>query len=159
MRDLGTPVYPRALFEQVAAQFPDRARVFIARLQGRPIAGSVALTFAGTLLVPWASSLREYRQLCANMLQYWTMMEHGIAQSCHTFDFGRSSVGAGTHHFKLQWGAVESPLFWEYPLVAGNEPPDHGPSNPRFNLAIDAWKRLPMWISNRIGPIVVRNIP
>ena len=93
------------------------------------------------------------------MLQYWTMMEHGIAQSCHTFDFGRSSVGAGTHHFKLQWGAVESPLFWEYPLVAGNEPPDHGPSNPRFNLAIDAWKRLPMWISNRIGPIVVRNIP
>jgi serine/alanine adding enzyme len=159
MRDLGTPVYPHALFETVSAQFPDRARIFVARFEGRPIAAAMAFTFAGTLLVPWASSLREFRYLSANMLQYWTMMEQGVAAGCHTFDFGRSSRGAGTHHFKQQWGAVESPLYWEYSLVTRDEPPDQGPANPRFNLAIELWKRMPLLIANTIGPIVVRHIP
>jgi FemAB-related protein (PEP-CTERM system-associated) len=159
MRDLGTPVYSSALFHEAATQFPDRIRIVLATFEGRPIAGAVAFTFAGTLLVPWASSLREYRHLCANMLQYWTMMEHAVAAGCHTFDFGRSSRGGGTQHFKQQWGAVESPLFWEYSLITRGAPPDQGPANPRFNLAIEAWKRLPLWMANRVGPAIVRNIP
>lgn len=159
MRDLGTPVYPRALFEEVAAQFGDRVRVFVARHDGKAIAAAVAFSFGGTLLVPWASSLREYRHLSPNMLQYWTMMEHGISEGCGAFDFGRSSVGGGTHQFKLQWGATESPLHWEYALIARAEPPDQGPANPRFNLAIETWKRLPMWMANAFGPRIVRNIP
>jgi hypothetical protein len=38
-------------------------------------------------------------------------------------------------------------------------PPDHSPKNPRFKLAISLWQRLPVAIANRIGPVVVRNIP
>jgi len=159
MRDLGTPVYSRRLFLVMLQQFPQQARVFIVRHQGRPVAGAVTFAFRDTLLVPWASSLRAYRHLCPNMLLYWAMLEWATDEGFRVFDFGRSSRGAGTHQFKLQWGATETPLHWEYVLVSREAVPDQGPGNPRFNLAIEAWRRLPVWMANRIGPAIVRNIP
>jgi serine/alanine adding enzyme len=74
-------------------------------------------------------------------------------------DFGRSSPDAGTHHFKLQWGAEASPLHWEYVLLTRESVPDQGPRNPRFGAAIEQWKRLPLPLANRLGPWIVRHIP
>ena len=159
MRDLGTPVYPRRLFAEVAKQFPSRVHVFVVRYNGRAAAGAVAFRFRDTLLVPWASSRRSLRQLAPNMLLYWTMLEHAVGQGCRVFDFGRSSRNAGTSHFKSQWGAVEASLFWEYVLVRRQTAPDQGPANARFSLAIEAWKRLPVRVANTLGPAIVRNIP
>jgi len=159
MRDVGTPVYPKRLFEETLKQLPEHAHVHVVRHRGRPVAGAVSVLSAGTVLVPWASSLRQYRHLCPNMLLYWSMLERAVAGGATIFDFGRSSPGAGTHHFKQQWGAVEVPLYWEYVLLTGSVPPDHGPSNPRFNAAIKVWQRLPLWLVNTIGPTIVRNIP
>jgi len=123
------------------------------------MAGAVAVTFRDTTLVPWASSLREFRHLCPNMLLYWTMLEQATAAGQHTFDFGRSSPGGGTHQFKLQWGAREAPLFWEYVLLTRDAMPDQGPTNPKFSAMIALWQRLPVPIANLIGPSIVRNIP
>ena len=36
---------------------------------------------------------------------------------------------------------------------------DQGPSNPRFRLAIDCWKRLPLAVANRLGPSIARHLP
>jgi FemAB-related protein (PEP-CTERM system-associated) len=159
MRDLGTPVYSRRLFQTTLTLFGERARVFLVKLGGRPLAGAVAITFRNTVLVPWASSLREFRHLCPNMLLYWTMLDRAVSQGARTFDFGRSSPGSGTHQFKLQWGASETPLAWEYLLLTRAAAPDHGPANPRFARAIDVWKRLPVGVANALGPVIVRNIP
>ena len=38
MRDLGTPVYARRLFDEVARVFPERARVIVVRLKDAPVA-------------------------------------------------------------------------------------------------------------------------
>jgi FemAB-related protein (PEP-CTERM system-associated) len=159
MRDLGTPVYSRRLFSETLRCFPERARVFVVTHGGRPIAGSVTIRFRDTVLVPWASSLREFRHLCPNMLVYWAMLEDAIAGGARTFDFGRSSPGGGTHHFKTQWGAHETPLHWEYVLISREAPPNQGPSNPRFTRAVNTWKSLPLWIANRLGPPLARQLP
>ncbi len=159
MRDLGTPVYPKSLFEATMRAFADRARVFVVRHDSRPIAAGVSIGFRQTVLNPWASSLREFRQLCPNMLLYWAMLEQAVADGVTTFDFGRSSPGGGTHQFKLQWGAVERPLCWEYVLLSPSEPPDQGPSNARFDLAIALWQRLPVGLANLIGPVIARSLP
>jgi FemAB-related protein (PEP-CTERM system-associated) len=159
MRDLGTPVYPQRLFEETCLVFPDRTQVFVVRQGVKTLGGAVAIRLADTLLVPWASSLRAYRHLCPNMLLYWTMLDRATTDGVRTFDFGRSSPGAGTHQFKLQWGAVATPLSWEYVMLSGQAVPDHGPSNPRFRLAIDAWKRLPLAVANRLGPPLARHLP
>lgn len=159
MRDLGTPVYSRRLFSFVLTQFPERSRICIVSHDGRPVAGGFTLSLNGTTLVPWASSLKTYRQLCPNMLLYWSMIEQAIHQGARVFDFGRSSPDGGTLLFKTQWGGIPEPQFWEYLLLSATAIPDQGPTNGRFNMAIEMWKRLPLPIANATGPFIVRNIP
>jgi hypothetical protein len=109
--------------------------------------------------VPWASALREFNPLCPNVLLYWTMIQLGIRQHCTTFDLGRSTPNEGTFQFKKQWGAVPRQLVWEYWTAPGQEAPDLSPANPKFDLAIRAWQRLPVPVATALGPHIVRNIP
>ncbi len=159
MRDLGTPVYSRRLFDEVLDVFPNQARVFVVRLGGEPVAASVTIRSRDRMEVPWASSLREHSALAPNNLLYWAMIRDAIASGCRLFDFGRSSPGAGTYKFKEQWGARPEPLTWEYVLSPGVEVPNQGPTNPKFSLAIETWKRLPVPVANLVGPSIVRAIP
>jgi FemAB-related protein (PEP-CTERM system-associated) len=159
MRDLGTPVFPKRLFEEVLRQLPVDARVFVVRHNATPVAAAIALGWRGVMLVPWASSLRDYRNLCANVLLYWEMLEAAVSASYRVFDFGRSTPGGGTHHFKQQWDATDIPLHWEYPLLTNGIVPDHGPSSPRLKMFISAWRRLPIPLANAIGPEITRQLP
>ena len=159
MRDLGTPVYSKRLFSETLRLFPSAAQVYTVRSGNMTVAAAIAIRHGDTVLVPWASSLREYRHQSPNTLLYWTMLERASTSGVRVFDFGRSSPDSGTHHFKLQWGAQETRLHWEYVLLRGQKPPDQGTSNPKFGVAIQAWKRLPLWAANRFGPLLVRNIP
>ena len=159
MRDLGTPVYAIRFFERVLAAFPDSARVYLVDKGDVTIAGGITLAHRATLEVPWASSLRQYRPLCPNNLMYWRIIEDAIAAGWRTLDFGRSTPNEGTFHFKQQWGAEPRPLHWEYVLRDGGELPNLSPSNPRYRKAIDLWTRLPLPITNLIGPHIIRSIP
>jgi FemAB-related protein (PEP-CTERM system-associated) len=159
MRDLGTPVYDKRFFAEVLAAFPEATRVFLVRKDAQPVAGSITYQFGGAMQVPWASSLREFLALSPNNALYWEMLRHAVATGCRRFDFGRSTPDEGTYQFKKQWGAQPEPLHWEYVLLTRTELPDQSPKNPRFRLAIDAWKKLPISVANRLGPAIVRNIP
>jgi FemAB-related protein (PEP-CTERM system-associated) len=159
MRDLGTPVYSRRFFDGVLAAFPDRSRVFLIDHGGITVAAGIALTHRDTLEVPWASSLRDYRTQCPNNLLYWRIIEHAIASGHATLDFGRSTPNEGTYQFKQQWGARPQPLHWEYVLQPRAELPNLSPANPRFSSAIRMWTRLPLPLTNWIGPHIVRSIP
>jgi FemAB-related protein (PEP-CTERM system-associated) len=159
MRDLGTPVYPRRLFEEVLGAFPSRARLVIVRLKGAPIAGGLTFRTGALVEVPWASSIHDYNPLCPNHLLYWSVIEAAVADGCTTLDFGRSTPDEGTYKFKAQWGATAIALHWEYVLLRGDAIPDQSPKNPRLRLFVDTWKRLPLWAANLIGPRVVRQIP
>jgi len=159
MRDLGTPVYSRRFFDAVLAAFPDSARVFVVDHQDITVAAGITLSFRNTVENPWASSLREYRPLAPNTLLYWRMVEQAIATGHTTFDFGRSTPNEGTYKFKAQWGAEPTPLHWEYLLSGGRSLPDLSPSNPKYRAAVAVWARLPLAVTNRLGPHIVRSIP
>ncbi len=159
MRDLGTPVYGLSFFKEILRSFPSSTSIFVVRLDGRPVAAGIASGFKETIEVPWASSLREYRNLCPNMLLYWSMISSSIDRGFRKFDFGRSTPGEGTHKFKEQWGAKSFPLAWEYWTGNAKDLPDLSPKNPKYERAIELWKRLPVAVANRLGPSIVRNIP
>src|SRR5437773_2502794 len=151
MRDLGTPVYARRFFAEVLAAFPTRTAVFVVRRDRTAVASAIGFRYCDHFEVPWASSLRSYRALCPNNLLYWSAINHAIVSGCHIFDFGRSTPGEGTFHFKEQWGAQPQPLCWEYRLLAGDAIPDQSPKNAKFALAIEIWKRLPLAVANAVG--------
>jgi serine/alanine adding enzyme len=159
MRDLGTPVYARAFFDEVFAAFPDRARVIVVRQGATPVASGIVLGNGDSVEVPWASSLSEYRSLCPNHSLYWFVMQWAIEHRFRVLDFGRSTPDEGTFQFKSQWGAVPGPLCWEYQLLKDARMPDQSPKNPKYRAAIDLWKRCPLWLTNTIGPHIVRSIP
>jgi serine/alanine adding enzyme len=158
MRDLGTPVLPRALFERIAAAFADVV-VFGAVYRGEePLAAGAGFVWQGEFEMTWASALRKHRRLAANMLLYWSFMQRMIARGVGTFDFGRCTPGAGTHQFKRQWGGVDMPLPWlQWSLRQLTAPPT--PDRPLFRVASAVWRRLPLALANRLGPVIARQIP
>jgi len=100
MRDLGTPVLPRAWFERVAAAFPDLVTFGVVYRGDQPMAGGCGFAWRGEFEMTWAGALRESRTLAANMLLYWKFMEERIARGVGGFNFGRCTPGGGTHHCK-----------------------------------------------------------
>jgi FemAB-related protein (PEP-CTERM system-associated) len=159
MRDLGTPVYSASFFRHVVGAFPDESRVFVVMLGQQPVAASLVHWYGTRIEVPWASSLREFNPLCANVLLYWHMVRFAVERGFGTFDFGRSTPGEGTFQFKQQWGAAPRELVWEYWTRQAGAVPELNPKNPKFELAIRTWQRLPVGVATRLGPLVVRNIP
>ena len=159
MRDLGTPVHPRRFFHEVFEQFPSRARAVVVRQGAMAVAAAIGYRYRDTFEIPWASSRRSHRALCPNNLLYWRAIQEATAAGCTTFDFGRSTPDEGTFHFKKQWGAEPSPLFWEYRMLTGGLVPDQSPKNPKFRSAIAVWKRLPLPVATWLGPSIMRSIP
>ena len=159
MRDLGTPVYGVNFFREVLSTFADRARVLCVRHEGRPVAASIVHWTDRRIEVPWASALRDYNPLCANVLLYWNMLRFAIERRLTLFDFGRSTPDQGTFNFKKQWGATPRPLVWEYWIAEGHQIPDMSPTSARFDLAVRTWRRLPTRVTTTLGPHIVRNIP
>ncbi len=159
MRDLGTPVYSPRFFAEVLGAFPERARIHVVSHEVTPVAAGLTFETRGTVEIPWASSVRDFNALCPNHLLYWSILEGASASGRSTFDFGRSTPDEGTYKFKEQWGAEPVPLCWEYGLLAGGDVPNSSPTNPKFRLAISLWKKLPLSVANRVGPMIVRAIP
>jgi FemAB-related protein (PEP-CTERM system-associated) len=159
MRDLGTPVYGKSFFETIFRELPGHVDVVLVEIGDSPVAAGILIHSAGTTEIPWASSLRSANRIGANMLLYWACLRRAIERGSTAFDFGRSTVDGGTYRFKRQWGAEPVPMYWHYWLRGGRDLPRLNPSNPKFALAIAAWQRLPLWIANRLGPRIVRNLP
>jgi serine/alanine adding enzyme len=159
MRDLGTPVYGWNFFCNVLAEFPDSTRILSVIKDERVIASALMTWYKGTLEVPWASSNMDFCKLCPNNLLYWEALRFAIGMGARKFDFGRSTPGEGTYKFKKQWGARPVQLYWQYLLHEGDPLPEITPKSPRYRLAIQAWKRLPLVIANFFGPHIVRCIP
>jgi FemAB-related protein (PEP-CTERM system-associated) len=160
MRDLGTPVYPRRFFSDVCAALEGRASVVVVYLGNSPVAGAVLVRWREGMEVPWAGTLARVKGLAINMRLYSELLRHAIGQGCQTFDFGRSTVDAGTYRFKSQWGAKPVQQHW-YSWSAGA--PDasgtHQDARSRLDLAVRLWQRMPLPVANLLGPRIAPNLP
>lgn len=159
MRDLGTPVYSKSFFANVLENLPESTRVLRVMQDGKCIASGITYAYGDTMQMPWASSLLSCRNVCPNHMLYWEALSQASTDGFSIFDFGRSTPDSGPWRFKKQWGAYELPLTWDYILPDGEELPQLNVSNPKFSLAISAWKRLPLAVANTIGPRIVKCIP
>jgi serine/alanine adding enzyme len=159
MRDLGTPVYGRTLFSEILKAFPNDSHICVVRHQGKAVAVSFLSEYRGTIEALWSSSLYKFAALKPNMFLYWSILCFASQKGFRFFDFGRSSVGSGTHRFKKQWGAQEVPLHWVYWVPSGASLPEVNNENPRYQLAIRIWQKLPVSVTKVMGPPIVKCLP
>ena len=159
MRDLGTPVYSRRFFSEMLKNFPTDTHICIVRHDGKAVAASFLTGYRGLLEAGWSSSLYSYASMRPNMFLYWKILcfagEHGY----EVFDFGRSTIGSGTHRFKKQWASQEIPLHWVYWVPDGAKLPEINKENSRYRLAIRLWQKLPVAVTKLVGPHIVKCLP
>lgn len=159
VRNLGSPVFPRALFEAVLDEFADEADILTIRCKGRAVASVLSLYWRGTVMPYWGGGTRDARTWRANDLMYYALMCHARSRKgCTRFDFGRSKTGTGPAAFKHNWGFEGMPLPYAKLSLGSGEPRDINPMNPRYRMQVAAWQRLPLWLANRAGPLISRGL-
>jgi FemAB-related protein (PEP-CTERM system-associated) len=158
VRNLGTPVFPKAHFRAIRAEFGHDVDVVTVRHEGVVVASVMNYYFRDQVLPFYGGGVATARNLAANDFMYWEVMRRAVERGCRVFDFGRSKVGTGSYSFKKHWGFEPEPLNYEYHLVRASEMPDLNPNNPKYRLFINAWKKLPVGVSRAIGPWLARGL-
>lgn len=153
MRDLGSPVHSKKFFQALFKYFRHDAFICLVTCEKRPVAAGFMFRFKNEIKNPWASSLLKFRHLNTNMLLYWEMIRFACDEGMLCFDMGRSSRGASTYRFKQQWVPEEKPLYW-YSWSPAGQVPDERPET----LVYPAWRRLPVFAANLLGPLLRRRI-
>ena len=158
VRNLGTPVFPRRLFEAMLDAFGDEAWVNIIWKDGRPLAALLGFNYGDRCCPYWGGGTREARQWRANDLIYYEMMRRALEAGCIYADFGRSKIGTGPWERKRIWGLDETVLTYAVRTADGEAPRSVNPLDPKYARRIAAWQKLPLWAANRIGPLISRGL-
>lgn len=158
VRNLGTPVFGVRYFRILAQVFSDKMDVLTVLDQDRPVAAVLNFYDRDEVLPYYGGGTAAARGVAANDFMYWEVMRRAAARGCRVFDFGRSKEGTGAFAFKKNWGFTPQPLLHRFRLRPGAAIPDHNPLNPKYRLFIAAWKRLPLPVANRLGPMIVRGV-
>ncbi|MEH3047662.1 FemAB family XrtA/PEP-CTERM system-associated protein [Sphingomonas adhaesiva] len=154
VRNLGTPVFPRALMREVLETMD--ADVLTVRHRGVAVASVLSLYHGGTVYPFWGGGTQDARRLRANELMYFALMRHARALGCTRFDFGRSKAGTGAAAFKKNWGFAGVPLC--YATWNAGAPRVVNPLDPRYARMVAAWRRLPLPVANTLGPWISRGL-
>jgi FemAB-related protein (PEP-CTERM system-associated) len=158
VRNLGTPVFPRVLFEAMLDRFGDEADILTVWHHGVPVASVLSFYHRGAVMPYWGGGTRAARPLRANDRMYYELMLHARARGATRFDFGRSKTGSGAYHFKRNWGFTPEPLAYAAWTAPGHEARDADPTSAKHQAMIRAWQRLPLPLANRLGPLIARGL-
>ena len=134
------------------------ADILTVRHQGKPVASVISLYHAGAVMPYWGGGTWEARRLRANDRMYYELMLHARRRGARVFDFGRSKTSSGAYHFKRNWGFEPEPLTYATWTAPGAAMREADPTSSKLSLQIELWKRLPLGIANRIGPLIARGI-
>jgi FemAB-related protein (PEP-CTERM system-associated) len=155
----GTPALPKRYFRALRDEFGADCEVLtVSTAEGRPLSSVLSFYFRDEVLPYYAGDDLAARELAANDFKYWELMRRGCARGLKLFDYGRSKQGTGPYAFKKNWGFEPTPLHYEYCLYKRDSVPQNNPSNTKFKLMIETWRRLPLGMANWLGPLVVRNL-
>lgn len=158
VRNLGTPVFPRTLFAEVLHEFGEAADLLTVRHHGVAVASVLSLYWNGTVYPYWGGGSDAARGLRANDAMYFGLMRHARERGCMRFDFGRSKAGTGAAAFKKNWGFEPRALRYFTRAPEGVVARKINPLDPKFSLQVQAWKRMPLWAANRLGPWIARGL-
>jgi FemAB-related protein (PEP-CTERM system-associated) len=155
----GTPALPKRYFDALLRTFGDDCEILtVTTPEGQPLSSVLSFYFRDEVLPYYAGDDESARQFAANDFKYWELMRRSCERGLKVFDYGRSKVGTGPYSFKKNWGFEPQPLHYEYCLYKRDSIPQNNPSNAKYKLFIEAWRRMPIGLANFLGPHIVRNL-
>ncbi len=153
----GTPPFSQRYFRRLTETFGDACEVLtVVDTHGKPVSAVLSFYFRDEVLPYYAGDSLDARDLAANDFKYWELMRRACERRLRVFDYGRSKAGTGSFHFKKNWGFEPTPLHYEYLLLRRDAIPQNNPANPKYRAFIALWRRMPVPLANRLGPLIVR---
>ena len=151
MRRLGTPCFPSKYFANLVKNFGDLVDVREVWLENKPMAASLNFFFRAEMHIYYAAADTKFNALGPNTFMYYDHLCWAGKSGYKSFDFGRCKRGTGVFEFKRHWNTTMRELPYEVVLIRRKELPNFTPTNPRFQLAIKVWQRLPLSLTRVIG--------
>lgn len=158
VRNLGTPVFPRALFDAMLDTFGEEADILTVRQDGAPISSVLSFYHGGTVMPFWGGGMFAARALRANERMYYELMLHARRRGMTRFDFGRSKTGSGPYAYKKNWGFESEPMVYGTWSADPSQARNIDPTDATYAKKIELWKKLPLGIANRVGPLIARGL-
>lgn len=158
VRNLGTPVFPKKYFQTLLQVFPHQVDVLTVYHQEQAVSSVMSFYYKNQVLPFYGGGKWQARALKSNDFMYYQLMCHARRQGMLEFDFGRSKVGSGAHSYKKHWGFEPQPLFYENDLVNSDELANINPNNPKYKFFIKMWQKLPLGVSQLVGPILAKDL-
>ena len=155
VRNLGTPVFTSALFPALKQTFGERCETLIVKDgNGTPVSGVLSFYYKNEVMPYYGGGLFAARALKSNDFMYFQLMCHARDRGFTRFDFGRSKLDSGSYLYKKHWGMEDEALHYRIALIKATALPNLSPNNPKYQLLIKTWQKLPVFVSRLIGPML-----
>jgi FemAB-related protein (PEP-CTERM system-associated) len=158
-RKLGSPIFPESLFWRAIEAFGDDCFILRVRHEGATVASVLSFIHRDTIMPYYSGASDRAQELSANNLMYFALMEEAGRRGLKRFDFGRSRRETGSYAFKKNQGFEPVALKYHYVLDNGAKVPAVNPDNPKYNLARELFRRLPMPLAAKLGSLVSKRSP
>jgi FemAB-related protein (PEP-CTERM system-associated) len=154
MRNLGTPPHSYKFFDTILREFPDNSIILTVKLENAAIYSALFLFYKDTIVDFMSSSIEKYRKYYPTDFGIWNAITYACENGFKFIDFGRSIKDSPNHEFKLRWGAKTQQLYYNFYMVTAKKLPYLNPTNPRYNNLAKIWRRLPLIVTNNLGPCI-----
>ena len=159
LRRLGTPAFPKALFENLIKEYPGKVDLTVVYSGETPVSGGMSFFFRDWMQPYYIGSIEKAKGLAANNFLWWKLIELAVQNGCSVFDFGRSKIESGNFDFKKKWNPRIEPLSYQIRLIKRTEVPNFSHTNPKFEMVTNLWKKMPLGFTRVVGPRLVRWFP
>ncbi|MDX1391820.1 MAG: FemAB family PEP-CTERM system-associated protein [Rheinheimera sp.] len=157
VRNLGTPVFSKSFFNKIRQVFPKHCEVLTVRHNNKPVSSVLSFYFNGEVLPYYGGGTIQAKALKSNDYMYYQLMCHAREdKACERYDFGRSKLDSGAYQYKKHWGMTAVELPYQYQLVSAEQLPNLSPNNPKYQVFIRLWQKLPLTVSQWLGPKLSR---
>jgi FemAB-related protein (PEP-CTERM system-associated) len=158
VRNLGTPVFSKRYFQELKKEFGDDCEILTIYEGARAVSSVMSFYFRDEVLPYYGGGLTLARELAANDVMYWDVMQRAAGRGYKVFDFGRSKIGTGSFSFKRNWGFEPAPLHYRNVSIGARDVKNINPLNPKYRSAINLWRYMPLTLTKIIGPMIVRSL-
>jgi len=160
LRRLGSPNYKRRFFHDLARAYGDDCVGLVVYDEGKAVAGVISFTFRDEIVPYFSGSYESAMRKNCNNAMYIRLMEWATDQNLRWFDFNRTRRdNHGPHAFKRYHGFEPEPLQYQIDLNLAKELPNLSPSNRKFKMAGNVWRKLPLAITRCAGGVISKWIP
>lgn len=154
-RNLGTPIFTKQYFAALLKYFGDQVDISIVQdSQDKPSCAVMNFYYQQQVLPYYGGGDDAARALKSADFMYYQVLCHAREKGCQWYDFGRSKNDSGPFKYKKNWGMNPEPLHYYYYLVKAKELPNLSPNNPKYQLFIRLWQKLPLPVSQWLGPLL-----